>query len=234
MKPVVFFRKFHKWLGLLIGLQIFLWLLGGLVMSFFDIDQVRGSHNKAKAEPMKIEGKLGYNSQQLLSDYSLKVEKLELKLWQGVPVWHLEGEDKLLIVDAHTGTQLSPFDEETAKQVAEMDFIGQGKIVKQQLFSENIHDVRGRELPLWQFQFDDADNTRVYVSPKTGEVVARRNDTWRLFDFFWMLHIMDYSERENFNHPLLIIAALLGVMMGLSGLFLTIKLIFFGTRRVKA
>lgn len=234
MKPVIFFRKFHKWLGIIIGLQIVLWLAGGFVMSFFDIDEVRGSHNRAKVEPLKMNQPLGYHSKQLLLDMDFEVTKLELTQWQNHPVWRVEGEEQLIIVDANTGQILSPFNEQTAQKVAQNDFIGDGKIISQQLFTENTHDVRGRDLPLWQFQFDDADNTRIYVSPKTGEVVARRNDTWRLFDFFWMLHIMDYSERENFNHPLLIIAALLGIMMSLSGLYLALKLVFFTGRRCKA
>ena len=38
-----------------------------------------------------------------------------------------------------------------------------------------------------------------YISATTGSVLERRNDTWRWWDFFWMLHIMDYDERENVN-----------------------------------
>lgn len=49
-----------------------------------------------------------------------------------------------------------------------------------------------------------------------------RTDMWRLFGFFWMLHIMDYKERENFNHPLLISAAGLALITVLAGLVLLI------------
>ena len=41
-----------------------------------------------------------------------------------------------------------------------------------------------------------------------------------MFDFFWMLHIMDFDEREDFNHPLLQIAAALGLIIALSGVVL--------------
>jgi len=64
----------------------------------------------------------------------------------------------------------------------------------------------------------DARHTTLYVSPQTGEVVARRNDLWRAFDFVWMLHIMDYDEREDFNHPLLIATAATALLFVLSGL----------------
>ncbi|MFT6661534.1 MAG: exosortase/archaeosortase [Maricaulis maris] len=53
-------------------------------------------------------------------------------------------------------------------------------------------------------------------------VTARRNDTWRVFDFFWMLHIMDYEERENFNNPLLITASVFALVTVLAGLLLLV------------
>ena len=42
----------------------------------------------------------------------------------------------------------------------------------------------------------------VYHKP-TGELVTRRHELWRVFDFVWMLHIMDYDTREDVNNPLL-------------------------------
>ena len=41
------------------------------------------------------------------------------------------------------------------------------------------------------------------VDAGSGEVTAVRHDRWRLFDWFWMLHIMDYDERSDFSTPLL-------------------------------
>ena len=60
----------------------------------------------------------------------------------------------------------------------------------------------------------------LYIDPVNGEVLSRRSRKWRIFDFFWMLHIMDYGEREDFHHPLLTAAALLAVLSALSGILL--------------
>ena len=43
---------------------------------------------------------------------------------------------------------------------------------------------------------------------------------WRFYDFFWMLHIMDYRGRDNFNNPLLRAFALTGLAFALSGVTL--------------
>ena len=76
-------------------------------------------------------------------------------------------------------------------------------------------------------EFDDERDTRLFVSPHTGRLVARRNDVWRLYDFFWMLHIMDYRERTDFNHPLLITASVIALIVSMSGFLL----LFYRVRR---
>ena len=42
MKP--FFRKLHRWLGLLMALQIVAWMASGLYFSIFPIEVIRGEH----------------------------------------------------------------------------------------------------------------------------------------------------------------------------------------------
>jgi hypothetical protein len=41
-----------------------------------------------------------------------------------------------------------------------------------------------------------------------------------VFDFLWMLHIMDFQTRDDFHHPLLQIAAALGLIVALGGVVL--------------
>ena len=72
-------------------------------------------------------------------------------------------------------------------------------------------------LPVWQIVFDDADETHLYVAPLTGKVVARRSGLWRAYDFLWSLHMMDYTERDNFNNWPVIVMALLGLVTTISG-----------------
>ena len=78
-------------------------------------------------------------------------------------------------------------------------------------------EYRGRVLPVWKVSFDDSESLSLYLNPWTGELLSRRTDRWRIFDFLWMLHIMDFDERDDFNHPLLQVAAFLGLIIALSG-----------------
>jgi hypothetical protein len=129
-----------------------------------------------------------------------------------------EGQPPLLI-DAADGRVRNGIDETTARTVAEQDFTGQGRIIAATLLTERPGEYRG-SLPVWQLRFDDVRDTAIYVSAQNGQVVARRTDIWRLYDFVWMLHIMDYRERVDFNHALLIGASALALVLAATGFWL--------------
>jgi hypothetical protein len=46
------------------------------------------------------------------------------------------------------------------------------------------------------------------------------SDIWRFYDFFWMLHIMDYQEYEDSNNLLIITAAILSLAFVMTGMML--------------
>ncbi len=72
----------------------------------------------------------------------------------------------------------------------------------------------------------------MYLDPWTGDVLARRTTRWRVFDFLWMLHVMDFDDRDNFNHPLLQVSAALGLLVALGGVILwALTTRFFRKRR---
>ena len=39
---MIWFRRFHKWIALVIGIQIALWMLSGFMMGLLDHEQVLG------------------------------------------------------------------------------------------------------------------------------------------------------------------------------------------------
>jgi hypothetical protein len=75
---------------------------------------------------------------------------------------------------------------------------------------------------VWRASFDDGLNTRLYFDARSGELTAVRNDAWVLYDFFWRLHLMDYTSGEDFSHPLVKGASLLAVGLVLTGTVLAV------------
>ena len=214
-------RLFHKWVGLIVAVQLVLWIAGGLVMSSLNLDIVRGAHNAANTAPEAIALTTDVlPPSELLDRINSPVTAMTMRMWQGQAVYVAESANGISLYSARTGKALSPIDETSALKIARADYTGNGKPVATQWLEVTPREARGRDAPLWRVRFDDGANTAIYVSAQTGAVVARRNDWWRLFDVVWMLHIMDYDTRDDFNHPLLIVSAATALLFALSGVVL--------------
>ena len=55
---------------------------------------------------------------------------------------------------------------------------------------------------------------------ETGALVRIRNARWRVFDFLWMLHTMDYRGRDDINNLVLRAFSVLGLVTIASGFVL--------------
>ena len=96
---------------------------------------------------------------------------------------------------------------------------------REQVFTLNQDQFeRVAGVSMVDLKVSDADESPTfYISTDSGELMSVRNTRWRIFDFVWMLHIMDYEERDDFNRSLLIIAASLALLFTLSGGYLVVK-----------
>jgi hypothetical protein len=110
-----------------------------------------------------------------------------------------------------------------ARRVAEAAYAGGGKVSSVLPLGELELAVREHKLPIWRVDFADSANSSFYVSGETGKLLERRNDTWRIWDFAWMLHNMDYVSRTSFNHPLIIVMAFGIIWLAITGFWLLFR-----------
>jgi hypothetical protein len=137
--------------------------------------------------------------------------------------------DRYLIAP-ESGEVVSPLDEDAARNIARFHFKGDAQILKAALITAKAPmEIQSRRLPLWRVDFDDRFSTSFYIDPYAGTLVTRRHQYWRVFDFLWMLHIMDYEHRTNAHNRLLKSAEVAGVIFTITGLWLLIY--SFGNRR---
>jgi hypothetical protein len=210
----------HKWVGVVIGIQVLLWVAGGLVMSAFPIELVRGETQSAPAAAAPIgAGEIGFDLRAALAAEPAATAVRTLRIADRLYFEFQRPGLPPALVEARDGRVVAGIDEALAREVAERDFTGDGRIRAATLLQERLSEYRGA-LPVWQVRFDDARDTAIYVSASNGQIVARRNDIWRLYDFFWMLHIMDYRERVDFNHGLLIGASAIALALSATGFWL--------------
>ena len=173
-------RKIHRYISLLISVQLLLWTVSGLYFSFNKIEKIRGEHyyrevdkNYTSADPDTVE-MISKNDA-----FSIILEKTLL-----IPL-ELE-----VISDSKKGSE-----------------------------------YRGRELPLYKVIAKNIEDSyiNVYQNPYSGEILAIRSQSWRIWDFMWGLHIMDWVERDDIRNLFLKFFSFLALITSISGIFLFMR-----------
>lgn len=216
-----FWRTFHLWLSVLLSLQLLAWFGSGLVMSILPIEEVRGEHLRAPA-PAILWPQARLSPAQLSQQTGLSAGVMSLMQRGEQPIYRIEQDGVSHFFDATDGHPLQPLSAQALRALAQQSYRGTGSLQNAQLITELPIEARGLKTPVWQVQFADNDNTVFYLDPMLGQLLRVRTDNWRLFDFVWMLHIMDYEERDDFNHGLLIASSALALMFTLSGMVLLV------------
>ncbi|MGZ8287738.1 MAG: PepSY domain-containing protein [Telluria sp.] len=230
MQTSFWVRRAHKWIGLVIGVQALLWMISGLYMVVVPLDVIHGDHlAHVASEPLKPTA--SRIAQGALAQRYPGITSLRLKNMLGKEVYEIRQGKDAALVDAATGVQLSPLDRDTILALADESYVGEGSIRGIEWVTRAPGEVGKRPVPLWAVHYEEVGDTTLYFSPHTGELVARRHNLWRVFDFVWMLHIMDYETRDDVNNTLLRIASATGLLFALSGAWL---LFYSFTRRKKA
>lgn len=208
-------RKTHKWLGLFVGLQVVIWSLSGLYMTVVHIDTIHGDHLIRPAGPAAVD--VGALADPLRVAAAHRAEAVRLAWMRGQPIYVVRNHAGEQAVDARSGRAVAPPSEQEVRATASATYTGSEQIASAQLISEIPGEIRGRKPPLWRVEFDHWNKPTLYFSPVTGELVSRRHELWRIFDFVWMLHIMDYETRDNVNNVLLRSFTWGALLMALSG-----------------
>lgn len=216
VRPVLW-RRIHKWLGLVIGLQVVLWTVSGAVMALLDMDKV-GGHSAAApaadASPWPVE----------LVDPSRfgSVEGIVLRRVLDQPVYEVSAGGSIRLLNAQTGRPVT-IDAAAAGDIAKASFHNNARITSVERLAKPNLEAREHAGPMWRVNFADAENSSSYVSAITGRPLVNRGDTWRVWDFVWMLHNMDYVNRTSFNHPLIIFVAFAALWLSFTGFYLLFK-----------
>ncbi len=208
-------RVFHKYLSLIISIQLLLWTISGIYFAFNKIELVRGEQYIIKDKPSSIE----INNLNISSN----VKNIEIfkRLNQWVVKAEMDAGFKYQDLLGNEVYELSPNEAiEVVKLKTILSPIDAIKINESSARSE----FRGRSLPIYKIKTDSSDDTNVYVDVMSGKIVAIRSDSWRVWDFLWGAHIIDYRQRDNINNILLKIFSILALLSSLSGIVL-----FFNT-----
>lgn len=215
------FTRIHKWLALILGVQMLFWFASGLFFAAFPIERVRSEHSIAELEPASVPLPLAAAGLTRISrSEGAPAQEVVIRSLLGRPVALVTRSGaRPVLFDLATGRRLSPLSGRAAAQVAARAHKGAGKPVSWRMVGHESPEYRGA-LPAWRVGFDGGAGRALYVAADLGTVTARRSDLWRVYDFLWGLHIMDWRGHEDFNSPLLVLTTLAGLILVVSGLVL--------------
>lgn len=220
--------RLHKIIGLVVGVQLFIWTLSGLFFTLYPIETIRGDPWRPKIEHGSLETMtVAVEAAQAAAKVEGEWLTAELKPFLDRPVWLITTSQKRALIDAQTGDKWSPLDPVSfrALQLRFADSDGKAQIpgtgATAEFITKNPPREYGGGLPAWVIE-DDKTQQRIYFDATTGEVRAVRTTEWRIFDVLWRFHIMDVTGDEKFDTWWMKVFAFLGLTMVLSGFALII------------
>jgi len=234
-------RKFHRYMGVFIGIQFLLWTVGGLYFSWSTLDDIHGDHLKRPA--------VGFSASLSLVSPSVPLQALQQKGIDSVlsvtlidvqnqPVYQVSYRIKhsnghamthTQLANARTGQLRNELTQAEATALAQQRFAGgrnAGPSANRPSAVERVeyltstnshHEYREKPLPAYAVTFQQPVHATVYVAAQLGTVQSIRTDPWRIFDLLWMLHTMDYEGRDDINNGLLRAFSVLGLLTITSG-----------------
>ncbi|MCI0750268.1 MAG: hypothetical protein L0Y35_00355 [Flammeovirgaceae bacterium] len=229
-------RKSHRYLGVFIGIQFIFWTSSGLYFSWSDIDEIHGDHLRGVAPSLSKNLQVISPSEAIKSiQNSVGIDSIhEVRLVRILdkPVYQIayfkghSGEGSHVhvhyaLADASTGILRTPLTQNEAIETARGHIQKPATLAEVKYLDrvEGDHEYREKPLPAWAVTFSDPDCT-VYVAAELGTFQSIRHNSWRIFDFLWMTHTMDYETRDDFNNIILRSFSILGLITVLSGFLL--------------
>ena len=214
MKRLSILTRAHRFLALVIGIQVLFWTASGLFFTIWPIEEIRGEHLlKPKLETFAPAS--GFAALDMLTDAPIQSAHLDRmgETW----TWRLTTPGGPLLVDAQTGERLNPLTKAKATELVNARWAGAARLVDMVWIIDPPREYF-RPGPAWRAEFSD--NTRLYVNPETGEARVVRTDLWRAFDVMWRFHIMDFTGDDRFDSWWMTLTALGAVLLTLAGFFL--------------
>lgn len=223
-------KRFHKWLSLLVGLQLLIWLGTGLYFNIMDHQKASGNQFRQSPAIAQVDISRLVEPQLVLSRSKLAVSLKQISLLEQ-PYYLLTHQKGLYshfnnnysLADAYTGKSVV-IDEKLASKLAQASYKGEGIIKSVVKLSPPYDDIPREQNDVWQINYADFIKTSVYIDAGSGRVVKHSNDDKRFADIFFMLHFMDYGSEGSFNNVQIIIFAIFMLFFSLTGLIWTIEL----------
>ena len=203
-------RRWHVWLGWIVGLPILLWVVTGLVMVARPIEEVRGEGLLSDPKPMRMATPPAIPRVEGVAIKGLTLERRAAGIRWVVTL----PDGTMRLADPANGALMPPLSAADAVREVTARYTGKAKVQSATRTDPTAPPMElRRPIAAWRVAMDDG--THFYVDAGSGAIVARRTGWWRFYDLMWGLHIMDLKTREDAHNPLTIGFAIVALALSI-------------------
>jgi len=183
----------HRWLGIFTCVLFALWFVSGVVMMYVSFPALTDAE-RLRYLPAIDGGSIRITPDAAMSIAGVKAfpQDLRLQMLRDTPVYRITDWDGTrAVVSAVNGRRIDHIDVDAAMQIATrasgFAVRNVDTIERDQWSVPQRYDVLR---PLYRVAIDDADNTEIYISSRTGEFVLDTTRTERIW--CWLGHVLHW------------------------------------------
>ncbi|MBC7475160.1 MAG: hypothetical protein H7263_12775 [Candidatus Sericytochromatia bacterium] len=203
----------HRYLGLIIFLQVILWSFSGFFMYYLDFSDL---YISPPDKPIDLNIKLptiqDVVKKNLLGE---KILNISLKNIAGNPFYDVKTDKKEVLVDQNN-MLINKLSEKIVEKISTEKYIGKGQILSIKLLEKSKGNFYSLT-PVYKVSYDDAQKTELYINPNNGELLAKRKALWGFYNNMWEYHLMKYTTNTALNKNLLLISAIISLFVSVTG-----------------
>ena len=214
----------HRWLGIAGSVLFVAWFVSGVVMMYARMPGLANEERLARAPALDLSA-VAISPADAAKELGLEADRVQVGMLQGRPVYRFGGGRTQTIVFADTGAFFEGMDRAGALEVARRYAPGHtGQIRYAAYVAEpDQWTLQARaQMPMHRFALDDADDTHLYVSEVTGDVVLRTTRQERFWGYLGPVFHWVYFTPLRRNGPLwsefIIWSSLIGCVMCVTGI----------------
>ena len=214
----------HRWLGIAGGALFVVWFVSGVVMMYARMPGLANEERLARAPALDLDA-FKLSPAEAGRATAASAERVQVGMLGDRPIYRFDGGRRQTVVFADNGEVFTGLSEDAAREVARRyapGYIGpihaDGYLTEPDQWTLQAESLR----PLHRFALEDDEQTRLYVSDVTGDVVLRTTRRERFWGYLGpVLHWVYFTPLRR-NGPIwsefLIWSSLIGCIMCLTGL----------------
>ena len=215
----------HRWLGIAGCVLFVAWFVSGVVMMYARMPGLANEERLARAPALDL-SHIRLSPTEAASQLGLEVDRVQVGMLQGRPVYRFGGREQTIIF-ADNGEFFGGITRSEAQEIARRYAPGHtGALRHAAVITATDPDqwtlqARAR-MPMHRFDLDDPDDTHLYVSEVTGDVVLRTTRAERFWGYLGPVFHWVYFTPLRKNGPLwtefIIWSSLIGCVMCITGI----------------